>query len=470
MKRNPFLGFAGMISLVIVLGIFVAHPSFAFKEEKTTNQTLTTTAGKNEALQENDINRFTNAISQIKDFYVQPISDKKLLEDAIRGMLSGLDPHSEYLDENSYKTLLMTTSGEFGGLGIEVTGEYGVLKVISPIDNTPAAKAGIKSGDYIVAINNKLVNEMTLNESVDAMRGKKGSDVTLTVIRKDEKKPLTFKLTRDIIRIASVKGEMLSNGFGYIRISQFQEPTTNLMIAEIKKLQKENGGELKGLVLDLRNNPGGLLETAVQVADVFLDQKSLDINSKFNNTVVYTEGRLPNAQYTAKAKPGDILKGAPLVILVNEGSASASEIVAGALQDYRRAVVVGITSFGKGSVQTVLPLDDTHAIKLTTALYHTPSGRIIQNKGIIPDIMVNNLKVTSTQKADDAGMAPIREFELKGHLKGTSDNTNIADSKNDTSTLAQSDFQLYQALEILRTMVMLNHNANSPNILAKDQH
>lgn len=456
MKTSPMNGLSVIFSVFIALCmVSISSNCFAFKEDKpdvTVTKAVTT---KGDNLQESDINRFTTAISQIKDFYVQPISDKKLLEDAIRGMLSGLDPHSEYLDEDAYKTLLMTTSGEFGGLGIEVTGEFGVLKVISPIDDTPASKAGIKSGDYIVAINNKLVNEMTLNEAVESMRGKKGTPVELTIIRKGEKSPLKFDLVRDMIHIASVKGNMLPNGFGYIRVSQFQEPTTELMISEIKKLQKDNGGDLKGLVLDLRNNPGGLLETAVQVADVFLDRKSLNNNNKFNNLVVYTEGRLPNAQYSAKAVPGDILKGAPMVVLVNEGSASASEIVAGALQDYHRAVVVGNTTFGKGSVQTVLPLDDKHAIKLTTALYHTPSGRIIQNKGIIPDIVVDSLKVSKNGKIDTAELTPIREFELKGHLKGNPDNV-ITDGKNDATELAQSDFQLYEALEVLKTMAMLN--------------
>jgi len=439
--------------------------ALAFREERSTDVMTATSSltspnskSKNDALQENDVSRFTNAISQIKDFYVQPISDKKLLEDAIRGMLTGLDPHSEYLDEDSYKTLLMTTSGAFGGLGIEVTGEYGVLKVITPIDDTPAAKAGIKSGDYIVAINGKLVNEMTLNEAIDKMRGKKGTIVALTVLRKGQKAPMSFKLTRDDIHISSVKSKMLENGFGYIRISEFQEPTTELMVNSIKKLQQESGGNLKGLVLDLRNNPGGLLETAVQVADVFLDPKNL--NNQFNNRIVYTEGRIPSAKYDAKATSGDMLKGIPLVVLINEGSASASEIVAGALQDYHRAVIIGITSFGKGSVQTVLPLDNTHAIKLTTALYHTPSGRLIQNKGITPDIVVENLQIAGN-KTDNPMIAPIREFELKGHLPGSKETeslTPVADSTRSGANLARTDFQLYQALEVLKTMNMLGQN------------
>lgn len=452
MKHFYLFGLAGFFALLLS-----SYSSFAFIEnkDKPVDQ-------KTEALQESDINRFTNAIAQIKDFYVQTTSDKKLLEDAIRGMLSGLDPHSEYLDEEAYKTLLMATSGEFGGLGIEVTGEYGVLKVISPIDGTPAAKAGIKSGDYIVAINNKLVSEMTLNEAVDKMRGEKGSDVSLTIIRKGDKSPLKIKLIRETIHITSIKGNLVAPDFGYVRISQFQEPTAKLLVEQIEKLQKENKRPLKGLVVDLRNNPGGLLETAVQVTDVFLDNKSID--NKFKNLVVYTEGRLPNAQYSAQAKPGDVLHGAPIVVLVNEGSASASEIVAGALQDYGRAIIVGVTSFGKGSVQTVLPLDDTHAIKLTTALYHTPSGRLIQNKGITPDIIVENLKVTPNNKTDDAMLAPIREFELKGHLKGTeTQQDKMMDTTPDLTNLAHTDFQLYEAVKVLKTMAMLQKNGSSTN-------
>lgn len=455
-------------SLVIAMELSLSVPAFAFKEQDPTSAAVTKsalTSKTSDSLQENDITRFTNAISEIKDYYVQPINDKKLLEDAIRGMLTGLDPHSEYLDEDSYKTLLMTTNGEFGGLGIEVTGEFGVLKVISPIDDTPAAKAGVKSGDYIVAIDGKLVNEMTLNEAVDKMRGKKGSPVTLTVLRKGNKEPINFKLTRDIIHIASVKSEMLPGGFGYIRISQFQQPTTDLMISAIEKLKKDNGGKLNGLVLDLRNNPGGLLETAVQVADVFLDTKKL--NNKFNDVIVYTEGRIPSSHFSAKAShPGDILNGAPMVLLVNEGSASASEIVAGALQDYHRAVIVGVTSFGKGSVQTVLPLDDTHAIKLTTALYHTPSGRIIQNQGIIPDVIVDNLKIAQAKKTgDDTMLQPVREFSLKGHLKGTNDAT-AGDPKTDNVNLAESDFQLYEAMKILKTMIMVDNLNLQDNTVA----
>ncbi|HTM63610.1 MAG TPA: S41 family peptidase [Gammaproteobacteria bacterium] len=400
-----------------------------------------------------DINRFTNTIVLIKDFYVKKIGDRALLDDAIRGMVSGLDPHSEYLDDDAYKTLLMTTSGEFGGLGIEVTPEFGILKIVSPIDDTPAAKANLKAGDYIVAIDNKLVSEMNLQDSVDKMRGKPGSSVTLTVLRKGEKTPLTFKLTREMIRISSVKSRMLDNNYGYIRITQFQEPTGKLLQNAIAQLKAQNKGQLRGIVLDLRNNPGGLLDSAVQVVNTFMN--TAETNNKYKGTIVYTEGRLPEAQYSAKVSGNDLLNGAPIVILINNGSASASEIVAGALQDYQRALVAGTTSFGKGSVQTVIPLDKTHAIKLTTALYHTPSGRIIQNVGIIPDVQVEDLKIAKNTDEDLSMIEPIKEYQLKNHLQGAESNKNSTAIMTNDLALANSDYQLFEALKILRTMYML---------------
>ncbi len=408
---------------------------------------------------DDDINRFTNTIVLIKDFYVKPTPDNELLDNAIRGMVSGLDPHSEYLDKEAYKTLLMTTSGEFGGVGIEITPEFGILKVVSPIDDTPAAKAGIKAGDYVVAINGSLVSEMQLQDAVDKMRGKAGTQVTLTILRKGEKAPLTFKLNREIIKIASVKSKMLDNNFGYIRITQFQEPTAKLMHDAILQLKAQNNGKLNGIVLDLRNNPGGLLETAVQVVNNFLNSKNL---KKYNDLIVYTEGRLPEAQYDAKATGSDILNGAPMVVLINGGSASASEIVAGALQDYRRALIVGTPSFGKGSVQTVIPLDKTHALKLTTALYRTPAGRIIQNVGIIPDVRIEDLKlVSNTMDQDLAMVEPIKEYQLRNHLKGADTvNTNSDLLNTNDVALAKSDFQLFEALKILRTMYMLDKDNN----------
>ncbi len=423
------------------------------------NRTTSTQAQDKGPVSDEDINRFTNTIVLIKDFYVQPIGDRALLDDAIRGMVGGLDPHSEYLDGEAYKTLLMTTSGEFGGVGIEVTPEFGILKIVAPMDDTPASKAGIKSGDYIVAIDGKLVSEMSLQDAVDKMRGKSGSLVLLTILRKGEKIPLTFKLTREVIHIASVKTKMLDNNFGYVRITQFQEPTAKLMRDAILALKNQNQGKLKGIVLDLRNNPGGLLETAVQVVDSFLDSKRL--NNKYNDVIVYTEGRLPEAQYSAKAAGDDILNGAPIVVLINGGSASASEIVAGALQDYKRALIVGTTSFGKGSVQTVIPLDKSHALKLTTALYHTPSGRVIQNVGIVPDVQIEDLQVIKNKTDEDIAMIePIKEYQLKNHLQGTNTNSSGNALEHNELGLARDDFQLFEALKILRTMYTLNLQYN----------
>lgn len=421
--------------------------------KSTTTSPATATTEKNQTVSDDDINRFTNTIVLIKDFYVQPVGDRSLLDDAIRGMVGGLDPHSEYLDSEAYKTLLMTTSGEFGGVGIEVTPEYGILKIVAPMDDTPAAKAGIKAGDYIVAIDGKLVSEMSLKDAVEKMRGKSGSQVILTVLRKGEKQPLIFKMNREVIKIASVKSKMLAGDFGYIRITQFQEPTAKLMRDAITALKNSNNGRLNGIILDLRNNPGGLLETAVQVVDSFLDSKKI---RKYNDVIVYTEGRLPEAQYKAKASGNDILNGAPMVVLINGGSASASEIVAGALQDYRRALVVGTTSFGKGSVQTVIPLDKAHALKLTTALYHTPSGRIIQNVGIVPDVRIEDLKVMKDKTDEDIAMIePIKEYQLKNHLEGNK-NASAAAVEHNELGLAQDDYQLFEALKILRTIFTMN--------------
>jgi carboxyl-terminal processing protease len=477
MKSASFQKYVGFIS-ILLLSYFIAFSAGAttpIKEVQTPPPAAspsndTTTTGSQ--AQENDVTRFTNAIALINEFYVKPVSEKKLLENAIRGIVAGLDPHSEYLDEDAYKTLMMETSGEFGGIGIEVVGEYDVLKVVSPIDGTPAFKAGIKSGDYIVALNDKLVSNMSLSEAVNEIHGKKDSKLTLTVLRKNEEKPLKFTVIRDIIHIDSVKSKMLANGYGYVRISQFQEQTPTLLAKAIAELQKSSNNQLKGLVLDLRNNPGGLLESAVGVVNLFLDSKNLH---DFSKLIVYTKGHLPQLQYQAKASGSDMLKGAPLVVLVNEGSASASEIVAGALQDYRRGVIVGIRSFGKGSVQTVIPLDKTHALKLTTALYYTPAGRQIQNSGIKPDVVVENFKVTSTNP-DTLVLGPIREFELKNHLKSKNTMTettasNDADATTDkklsaTDTdyadLAQQDFQLYEALKVLQAVNTVDNQKIAP--------
>ncbi|HHF7345541.1 TPA: S41 family peptidase [Legionella feeleii] len=399
-----------------------------------------------------DVQRFSNAIGQIKKYYVKPVDDKELFDNAIRGMLSGLDPHSTYLDEDAFKELQTSTSGEFGGLGIEVTMEDGVVKVVTPLVDTPAFKAGIKAGDYIIKLGNQSVQGISLKEAVELMRGKEGTTLDLTILRKGENKPLNFSLVREKILIKSVKSKLLDDGYGYVRLTQFQAMTGEDMEKAISQLKQQSGGKLKGLILDLRNNPGGLLDSAIQVSDAFLDTSK----AGKPELIVYTQGRLPGSKFTALANPGDILNNAPLVVLINNGSASASEIVAGALKDNKRAIILGTQSFGKGSVQTVLPLDDKRGIKLTTALYYTPSGTSIQAKGITPDIVVEEIAVP---KADPkaGGFAGFSEADLSGHLlnkdeKGEQSKTN--ESAKDDQTLLHEDYQLYAALTILKGLAV----------------
>ncbi|MCW5589900.1 MAG: S41 family peptidase [Legionellales bacterium] len=399
-----------------------------------------------------DVRRFTTSIGHIKNYYVEPVADQKMFDNAIRGMLEGLDPHSTYLSENDFKELRSHTSGEFGGLGLEVTSEEGYVKVVSPMDDTPAAKAGIKAGDLIVRIDGKPIRDMSLKEAVEKMRGKKDSKINLTIIRKGEKKPIELQLTREIIHVASVKSRLLEPGFGYVRLSVFQTPSGADLYKAIKKLQQENKGKLKGMILDLRNNPGGLLDAAIDVADTFIDSKKLGKNK----LIVYTEGRIPGAQIKANATPGDLLDGTPLIVLINEGSASASEIVAGALQDHRRAIIVGMRSFGKGSVQTVLPLDEKTAIKLTTARYYTPNGRSIQATGISPDIKVEEVVIPYNEHDEKVLLNNIKEADLDNHLIGENEKAHAANKEPeqakglDGKPLFNSDYQLYQALQLLK--------------------
>jgi carboxyl-terminal processing protease len=375
-----------------------------------------------------------------------------LLEHAIRGMLSGLDPHSTYLSPDEYNELRIGTSGEFGGLGIQVGMEDGFVKVISPIDDTPAFKAGLEAGDLIIRLDDKTVKGLTLNDAVKIMRGKPGTDIVLTVVREGNDKPLTFVVTRDIIKVKSVKNRLLAPGYGYIRISNFQSRTAPQLLEALNDLKEENKDNLKGLVLDLRNNPGGVLNAAAEVSDLFIDKGKL----------VYTEGRIDNSHYEYNAKPGDILDGAPVVVLINGGSASASEIVAGALQDHRRAVVMGSKSFGKGSVQTIQELRSGGAVKITTARYFTPNGRSIQGAGITPDIVLDKYKVTS---AEEDSLASIKEADLSNHIS----NPNMTDeeikkseqeSKKDNSdkVLATEDYHLHEALLLLKGLTILDRS------------
>ncbi|MDR0480921.1 MAG: S41 family peptidase [Gallionellaceae bacterium] len=460
----------GLIALGLVVGVLAGlHFSAVADKEKEVETTL--------PIQE--LRSFSEVFGRIKSDYVEPVTDKQLINGAINGMLSDLDPHSAYLDADGYKDLQEGTHGEFGGLGIEVNMEDGLVKVISPIEDTPAFKAGIKSGDLIFKLDDTLVKGLTLNDAINRMRGKPGSKITLTILRKNEPKPLTIILTRAVIKVQSVKSKLLESGYGYVRITQFQEHTGENLATALKSLQKEslaqkdNPSDLKGLVLDLRNNPGGLLTAAVAVSAAFLPKDAL---------VVYTEGRTEDAKMRLTATPDDYLRGnqpdylkdlpastkdTPLIVLVNGGSASASEIVSGALQDHKRALIMGTQTFGKGSVQTILPLGNGTALKLTTARYYTPNGRSIQAKGIVPDITVEDPSGSGND------VFHLREADLEHHLNNDQDSgkssapakSQAADkseeNKDDNKAAPvpfgdKNDYQLNQALNLLKGMNILN--------------
>ncbi|PVZ10309.1 MULTISPECIES: S41 family peptidase [unclassified Pseudomonas] len=387
-----------------------------------------------------ELRTFAEVMDRIKAAYVEPVDDKTLLENAIKGMLSNLDPHSAYLGPEEFAELQESTSGEFGGLGIEVGVEDGFVKVVSPIDDTPASRAGIQAGDLIVKINGQPTRGASMNEAVDRMRGKVGEKITLTLVR-DGGTPFDVTLARAIIQVKSVKAQLLEDGYGYLRITQFQVKTGDEVAKALAQLKKQNGNKkLNGLVMDLRNNPGGVLQAAVQTADNFLT----------SGLIVYTKGRLPNSELRFNADPVDQSEGVPLVVLINGGSASASEIVAGALQDQKRAILMGTDSFGKGSVQTVLPLTNDRALKLTTALYFTPNGRSIQAQGITPDVEVRQAKVTAESDSEN-----FKEADLQGHLgngNGGADRPTrqAVPGSSKKARPQDDDFQLSQALSLLK--------------------
>lgn len=391
----------------------------------------------------NELRVFAEAFDRVSSAYVEKIDDRTLLENAIKGMLSQLDPHSAYLDKDSFSDLQENTTGNYGGLGLEVGLENGFVRVVTPMDDTPAARAGIKPGDIIIRLDGKPIKGMPLNDAIDSMRGEPGSKIKLTILREGDNTPRDITLTREVIKIASVKQRMLADGYGYIRIAQFQSGTGDEVEKAVKKLSGK--GKLKGLVLDLRNNPGGVLQAAVAVSDIFIDK----------GLIVYTKGRLPNSDMRFSATKPDETDGVPLVVLVNEGTASASEIVSGALQDHHRAVIMGVRTFGKGSVQTVLPLNNEKAIKLTTALYFTPNGRSIQAEGIVPDVWVDASKVTPIK----TNPFWIKERDLPGHLsnangdKEPKTNEPVDDAK--TKDLAETDYQLNEALNLLKGLNIL---------------
>ncbi len=460
----------GLIALGVCLGVMISLNFSAVAQREVLGP-----------LPVEELRAFTEVFGRIKSDYVETVEDKKLITEAITGMLSGLDPHSAYLDQDAFRELQVGTQGEFGGLGIEVGMEDGFVKVVSPIDDSPASRAGVKAGDLIVKLDDTSVKGMTLNDAVKRMRGKPNTQITLTIVRKGETKPVILTLTRAVIKIQSVKSKLLEPGFAYFRVTQFQEHTGETLAAAIQSLYKQNQGPMRGIVLDLRNDPGGLLNGAVAVSAAFLPQNTL---------VVYTDGRTEDAKMRLTASPENYLRGrvkddyvsklpadiksVPMVVLVNSGSASASEIVAGALQDHKRAVIMGTQTFGKGSVQTILPLGNNTAIKLTTARYFTPNGRSIQAKGIVPDITLDD-----GTAGKDPGLK-LRESDLDKHLmnndrpkdeKGaaTAPPAPVANSFNFTPSprpkdvdekdlkpepgeiVAKSDYELAQAIAFLKT-------------------
>lgn len=430
----------------LALGLFSITVLAAPDETRTANRSTTSDTYKS-------LNLFGDVFEQVRANYVEPVEDKKLIEYALNGMLVNLDPHSSYMTDEETKAMNIQNKGEFGGLGIEVTMENGVVKVVSPIDDTPAARAGVQAGDLIVEIDAQQVMGMTLSDAIDKMRGKVGTEIILTIIRTGAKEPLKIKLLRDIIQIQSVKSRVENGNIGYIRITTFNAQTFTGLKKAFADIDKQTGGKTIGYVLDLRNNPGGLLEQAIAVSDAFLDK----------GEIVSTRGRNPDDMRRDNATPGDMAKGLPVVTIINGGSASASEIVAGALQDHKRAILMGTQSFGKGSVQTLFDVPGGGSIKLTTARYYTPSGRSIQAKGIAPDITVERAKVV----AEKDMFGEVHEADLKGALKNPDGSVgeptllpdgkdkkdadpSKKDAKEKDGEKKNEDYQLIRAIDLLQ--------------------
>ncbi|WP_033068101.1 S41 family peptidase [Thalassospira australica] len=395
------------------------------------------------------LNLFGDVFEQVKDKYVEDVDDKQLIEAAINGMLTSLDPHSSYLNMDNFEEMQVDTRGEFGGLGIEVTMEDGFVKVIAPIYDTPAEKAGLQPGDFITHIDGTAIRGMTLNDAVEMMRGKVNTDIILTIIRKGEQTPFDVTLTRAVIKIQSVRAEP-KDDVGYIRITKFNEQTYSGLQRAITDMREEIGPEIKGLVIDMRNNPGGLLDQAIAVSDAFLDK----------GEIVSTRPRDTQNTERYNARSGDLTEGLPIVVLINDGSASASEIVAGALQDHRRAVIMGTRSFGKGSVQTILPMPGNVALRLTTARYYTPSGKSIQEVGIVPDIIVPQARVESIESETRRSEASL-SGALRNEDEGISDAEQDANSRRDQAEqVAIEDYQLSRALDMIRGISLFGPRPN----------
>jgi carboxyl-terminal processing protease len=436
-KKRVVMGVAILISaLVIFIGI--------------SSQRHCSAEGKGSDYE--SIELFTDVMAIVKKSYVEEVDTKKLIYGAINGMLASLDPHSSFMPPDSYKEMKIDTKGAFGGLGIEISIKDGVLTVISPIEDTPAFKAGIKAGDQIFKIDDKFTKDLNINDAVKRMRGQKGTKVILTIMREGFEKPQDFPLVRDVIQVKSVRSYLLEDGFAYIRIAQFQEKTDEDLGRFLKSLKEENKGELKGLILDMRNDPGGLLDQAVRVAEHFVDEGQM---------IVYTEGREKESKMQFTAKKGSKEPKYPIVVLINGGSASASEIVAGALQDHKRAIVMGTQSFGKGSVQTIIPLSDESGLRLTTARYFTPKGRSIQAKGITPDIVVERLELPKEPVGKKDSMH-LREKDLENHFevenKGAAKDVKKEEKKDDKKDkpvdpkleTLKNDYQVMRALDLLK--------------------
>lgn len=437
--------------------VFTSFGGFAFAEEMPTEQEQTISdevqldevAAQEDAepapLPLNELRKFADVFGKIKAAYVEEIDDVTLLQNAIKGMLSGLDPHSAYLEPSAYDDLKVSTSGSFGGLGIEIGMENGFVKVIAPIDETPAQLGGIQAGDLIIELDNKPVKGLSLNQAVDKMRGEVGTKIKLKLVRSGTREPIEMTLTRAEIKTPSIRSMVLDDHYGYLRVSQFQANSGDQFAEKLNNL-KEEAGDLRGLIIDLRNNPGGVLQAAVQMADELLEE----------GLIVYTKGRSEIAQLSFSAQAGDALEGKPVIVLIDGGSASASEILAGALQDHSRAVIMGTQSFGKGSVQNILQLDEEHALKLTTARYYTPNGRSIQAQGIVPDITVNRAKLGDEQKQDF-----YREADLAGHLSNdgseveNDDDGELSAEQKRRKELIEKDFQLQEAINLLKAIDIL---------------
>ena len=395
-----------------------------------------------------DTMRLATAIEHINQFYIDPVEYKELVDNAIRGMLTNLDPHSDYLDAESFKLLQSNTSNEFAGIGVEITHEDGLLKVIAPLDGSPAAKAGLQPNDLISHVDGQRIDQMPYLQAVQMIRGKANTEVELIIIRDKEKAPLVKKIMRKNITYSSVKSKRYGNT-GYIRIASFSENTTREVAKSIEKFKK---GKITGLIIDLRNNPGGLLDSAISTTDLFLDAKNLGENKK----IVFTKGRHPYSQLEASATSGDVASGLPIVVVINAGSASASEIFAQALMDHDRAIIIGTRSFGKGSVQTVLPVDESSAIKITTALYYSPNGISIQANGVKPDIEIPDLTVNVKAKEGFDVDRYLREQNLSNHIKNGTGKKKQSNASKLITEVAQKDYVLYQAIVLIKALNSLD--------------